>query len=382
MKTIDSFNITPDIRAKKSEAGIWYLRHEAQTGMVEYSTGMRGSRTDIRTHAKEAGIPELVALVKTKCLTEDTIQMVTSGKKVKVMDILEEWCDWMLTVGETIGTVDSLRKRMLSFISHYPKRVGSDAYIGAVTLELCSDWVNPEGSSIKLSTRRARLTTLKSFFKFCIAKGYTITNPAGLVRINMRLMTHEQKEVKKQEAFAKHEYQSLLSYIFWQESILCDELNEAEFFCKKLADKINWLRFWGMAIAVSYETGLRLGDCAQLEWECIGEDGITVWTDKRDRRVHVPWGFMDIPKLLKRHIPKESGTGYIFPKQAQLVLDGKSSNLSVYFKRLCKEAEVHGKSFHGFRRSRIARWSEQDLSLDRIAELVGHGHTSTTEGYL
>jgi integrase len=382
MKTSDAFNISPLIRARRSlDSGIWYLRHKNEQGKsIEYTTGIKGGRRDISRHVKDSGIDDMVAVAQAGCLTEDTVARIRGTSNVRISDVFEEWVAWMKMVGESPATVDSLAKRFLSYCAHFPKRIEWMGKLSQINIETINEWVNPEHSDIKLSTRRARLSGVVAFCKFAMGKGYIMCDPSSLVKVNMNLLTHVQKEVKGQEPIELAELKGILAVVSGDIRNLLAKPKLTPTQKKKLST----LRFWGSASILSYETGLRLGDCAQVEADCFDGENIIVWTDKRDRRIKIPLDMLDHEMLvyMAAHymvwVPKE---GFIFPEQADTVKAGKTENLCMQFRRIADRAGVK-KSFHGFRHSRITRWHDEGLSLEAIGDMVAHKNKETTIGYL
>ena len=138
--------------------------------------------------------------------------------------------------------------------------------------------------------------------------------------------------------------------------------------------------FWQFAILISWEIGLRLGDICSLEWDCFTTPGrVTVWTDKRDRRISVP--LSDELQQLITLIPLTSDQ-YLFPTERVNIEQNKVAALSVFFKRLCEKVQITDKSFHCLRHGCITRWAKEGKSLESIGKDVGHANTKTTAGYV
>ena len=387
MKATDSFKITPEIRARKSEQGIWYLRHKDIYGnATEYSTGVEGNRRVIVAHVNDSGIKNLVAVAAAGCLTADTVARLTATRLKSIVIMLDEWEKWMADAGEATGTVISFGKRVLHFIE-----VSRAIRIGDVSISTINTFINPEDSHEKLTTRRARLTAVNCFMKYCLAKGYVLTNPAALVRINMRLMSHTQKEVKKKKTFTPQDLRKILAHVDMGITALESDLMNNTYTGERMAkreqniqQRLDWLLFWGAASIIAHEVGLRIGDVAQLEWDCIGKDSITVWTDKKDRRVTVPFSMLNADLMRKAFTQFciEKDKRFVFPVQRELAVADKIDRCCVNFRRMAEKAGVHGKTFHGFRHTRVQSWKAEGVSLETIADLVGHSNEDTTKGYL
>jgi len=285
--------------------------------------------------------------------------------------------------------VVSFQKRVTQFItSHIPQ---DKPHISDLSIRAVNEFVNPEDSYEKLTTRRSRLTAVKGFIKFCMAKGYCFTNPASLVRVNMRLMSHAQKEVTKQQPFTPDDLSRLLSHIDTGISNLeADLMNNTYKGDRRVKreDNINarldWLLFWGAACIISHEVGLRLGDVAQLEWDSVNDDSITVWTDKKNMRVKIPFTFVNAELMQKafNQYCIEKHKRFVFPAQRELAVADKIDGCCVNFRRMAEKAGVKGKTFHGFRHTRMQSWLADGVSLKTIAELVGHRNEDTTKGYM
>lgn len=393
MKTQDSFSIDSDIRAKKSESGVWYLSHPDKTGkIIQYSSGIRGNRKEIKTYVKKAGIPDIVALAKTGNLTRDALARALGIHNVSLNDAMMQWQQWLEDIGESNTT-------QAGYLSQYKQWVAmlgiSDTETRTIDLGFkdLDQFVNPGNSELKLASRRFRMAFLQSLFRFFSAKGFIIENPAKLLKINMNKMHHALKETKQVESFSDEDIAKVLAYfrdrIAKIESDIArvDKTYSGQRKANRkaaLAEREQRLRFMFAATIISYETGLRLSDVAQLEWACIGKDSITVWTDKRDARVEIPFTALN-EELLREAIitVKYTDLDYMFPEQREDLNDGgKRSKLSCYYGRELSKAGVYNKSFHGLRHTRIRRWKEQGMSLEDIGKLVAHKNTKTTEGYL
>jgi len=215
-----------------------------------------------------------------------------------------------------------------------------------------------DGKPTKSGTRSVVLAALRSYGKFCFGK-YGIPNLASLVKVNIRLMTHEQRETVERLPLSDEAMHKLL----------------------KLPDLP---AFWDAAIRIGIETGLRLSDICQLEAACLGKsesgcDVLNVWTDKRDKRVSVP-----ICATTANLIRSMASTGFLFPEQREQVLDvRRRAGLSTAFTHLLKKAHVWKPhvSFHSIRHAYVTKLVLDGMAMELVAERVGHSSTKTTDGY-
>lgn len=145
-----------------------------------------------------------------------------------------------------------------------------------------------------------------------------------------------------------------------------------------------WDGFWPAAIALSWYTGLRLGDIATLDWTEIDLDTrmLTVIPNKSWRRrrpvVH-PIPAEVFPFLRER----EDKEGHVWPKLAEGYVRTYDPNVFKEFKQLKKAAGFAGKDygFHGLRRGHVTQLRDLGVALDDIRETVGHANVATTDMY-
>ena len=152
-------------------------------------------------------------------------------------------------------------------------------------------------------------------------------------------------------------------------------------------------RFWHFAVLVSSETGLRLGDICQLDWNCFTKPGrLVLHTDKRNKRIDIPISNAISKAVTEIPVADER---YLFPEQRATIVDVKRRvALSMQFKRICERLGIKDKSFHCLRHSaatsrftasnkaELAKKLVDALSLQEIANLLGHSETKTTKRYV
>jgi integrase len=200
------------------------------------------------------------------------------------------------------------------------------------------------------------LLALKSFFRFCTVKGYCQTNPAELVKVNLRLLSHEQKETHPREPFTEEEYLKLLN---------SGQLDE----------------FFYYAVPIAWACGLRLGDIAKLERAVLSGDNIIVWTSKSGKRIAIPMTEEYTPGLrpLLEAFP-DNGTPYFFPETRELYIEDPK-RLPQRFKTAVVAAGIKNRSFHSLRVSCIRRWRTMGLPLVKCRDWAGHASIETTAHY-
>lgn len=321
---------------------------QVDTGCEDYQ--------DAKKIAWKSKAAELEQVGKIMKLTSDIVTRIVSGEEITMGVALPRYMKW---AGKNLSsrTADSHSSYSAKWLNDMDLWESTPA---CITEDHVSDWLNPKGSTIKASTRRVRRAALKSFLSFCHNKGWMLSKPVELSLVRMDQMTHEQKETVSRIPMDNEDVKALM----------------------KMADP-----FWKMAVFLASETGLRLGDICSLEWLCFDGEYITVWTDKRDKRVRIKVPSIVIDSLCE--LPVSDPT-YLFPDRRKTYRDPKKrAGLSVQFKRLCNKVanetgreKLKGKSFHGLRSYYAKKNKSDGKEIEEIAKDLGHSSTETTEIYL
>ena len=308
-------------------------------------------KREARQVIRDSGLGQVELAAKTHRLTGEGVARILAGKRVTIERAVHDWGEWLQTIGRSPRTIhnalaDVRRWARAMKVEKMPPASITEKHIGK--------WVNDPKATASLRYRRVLLWELSSFFGFCAAKGWTVGDPSKLVRINMNVLSHEQKESKPIQCFTDAEIKKLIQHTG---------------------------EFWQFAVAISRETGLRLTDVAQLEWACFESDGeVHVWTDKGNTRVAIP--ITESVQRLLTEIPVMSNQ-YLFPDQRAIATDPvRRAHLSTQFKRICDRLGIEGKTFHSVRHTLATELHNQGQSLEDIQRVLGHRHAETTKGYI
>lgn len=161
--------------------------------------------------------------------------------------------------------------------------------------------------------------------------------------------------------------------------VLTDE--EIETLMKTAGDEARRL------LALGIYTGLRLGDCCCLKWDCFKDGFIDTVTMKRKRRVVIP-----ILPPLKRMLGEFGKSGYVIPGfAAKYAKDDSniSKRMSSLFRKcgISTSVGVKGKrnrpdcTFHSLRATFITKAIEAGVPPHVVQQIVGHGSPAMTEHY-
>lgn len=343
------------MRLIKNSSGTYSVSLQTEHGRRRMTTGATDKKEAQRI-VKEAKVQELENTAKSIRLSHSAVSQLLSGRKVTMAAVIPEYTCWMRTVSMSERSIATA----IQVLTAWTKDEGVMALPPAlVTEKQVSDWVNRPGDR-KLSTRIHNLSVISSMMAFCSAKGYSSGNPAKLVRVDLSLLTHEQKEKKVRAVIAEEEFYRLLEG--------SKELVEPE--------------FWRSALMLGYHAGLRISDICLLEWKSIEVPGkLIVWTRKSDARVDVPVHPELAAELAK--VNRKGTSKYVWPQAASKML-GVSTRayFSKTFARLCDYCAVKGVSFHCLRHTYATEMSRLGVPTPHISSRLGHAHGSTTEGYI
>jgi integrase len=355
----------------KKPNGYYYAKIMGADGrQKEVSTRSKNKRTAERM-VKDSNLEALEQAAQAQVLTADAITRIVAGKKVTLKEALEKWKDRMSMRSRSGKTIYNSYISIARWLSEMKLTNRPPAF---VDLSHVSRYVNGTKpgirngirDGIKASSRRTTLSCIKTFIEFCADEGWRVGNPAKGVDISMEELSHAQKEKREVKLFSE-----------------ADVLRIAA-----ATDS----PFWRFATSVSFATGLRLGDICCLEWECFDGPVMTVWTDKRDKRV----GPFTLEGEALRHLKSIPVTDpkFLFPLQRDIYKSAtRRALLSVQFKKLCTAVELEGHSFHGLRhtyasltyrseKENLIKRLQRELAEIKVSEDLGHSNTDTTKGYI
>ncbi len=321
---------------------------------------------------KSANIRAIEVAAKAGALSHDLIQKLVVGKKISVSEAITEWQEWMTS---TSGS-DRTAYCQASYVNKWAKAAHVLSMAPSQIKEMhIAKWINNEDGN-KMSTKRAMMAAVRSFFNYCSIKQYCFGDPTKLVSIKAHLLSHEQKEPTKKTVFSDEEFTRLVEYL---EGHLIELMGRPKTTAN--VHKVDVARFWYCAAIIGRYAGLRLGDICSLEWACFSKPGkMIVWTDKKNTRVELP---VD-DRLAKgiAAIPTNSRK-LCFPEQDAAIRDQpRRGKLSLQFTRILEAAKITGHSFHDLRHTRASELNARGDSIEAIAEALGHGSKESTKTYI
>jgi integrase len=270
---------------------------------------------------------------------------------MKANDALNKMMDWMMAVGKTAKTAENTWREVAHFLENMEL---VDTHTRKIDEIIVNNYINNGKKLTSVNTRRYKLSALKAFFNYNVAKGWMPGNPASLVKVDIRKVPHRLREAKKKEAFTPAEVKYIIA---------------------------NTEGFWRAAILIAVETGLRIGDIVQLEWDCFSLTHIEVWTDKRDKKVKLKMSaklrkaIMGIPKEDEEFVFPEERMRYLPPSEGGW---GTRTWFATTFKRMMERFGIDDKTFHCLRVTHASSRKAKGEDIEQIAKDLAHSSSATT----
>lgn len=339
------------MKIEKDTAGVYHVQFSTQHGTTGDVKLNLTNLEEAKALVEKMRVKDLESVSSVVDLTHEVVTQIVAGKSVTVKDAVQIWYEHVTSTRILAPTTIHANR---GFLNKWVEDMHlADKPLTSVTPRHISDYVN--SGDEKRSTAVRKISAIRSFFNFCQAEGLCYRNPSSraLVKVTYNAFKHEEKETKVREVFNEEEMERLLR-----------EANS----------------FWRCAITLARETGLRLGDIAQLEWASFKDGRLVVWTDKANKRIDVA-----VDETISAALGSLPTTGltYCFPEQREISLDpARRPLLSVQFSRLCDKAGIEGRSFHCLRHTNASALVANGASLNEVADRLGHSSTKTTQLYV
>lgn len=318
------------------------------------------------------------------------------GKHVTNTEALAAWAQWLGTARSDV-TARNCLTWLKAFLDAQRLREKSPAQIEPAHIDR---WINNPKATTKASTRRIMLSVLKGFFQYCLIENFALRDPTRGCHVKYKLLTHDQKESKPKTIFTLAEYRAILGHLAKQTAALQDKLTHLERMddqgklttqgrakIKDLRLQGQWSQFWRAATVIARNTGLRLGDVAQIEPAVFKDPGyIIVWTDKYNARVklRIDKFILDPAEFRATVKTLDLTESYCFPLQRAINIDPQRCNiLNMRYKRLLTAAGIpEGKTFHSHRHTFVDECRRRGIPTPHISQAVGHASLKMTERYM
>lgn len=283
-------------------------------------------------------------------------------------ECLAEWLELEVKVNCKQNTYDSYEAVVRM---HIIPEFGSRP-IRKITTSALQDWLNKQKETYSQSTVKSFTAVLKmSFLWFTVNRKYLPATPAE------NITTPRYDELQKEV------------YPFTAEDI------------KKIFAKFPAAHRFHMPLALSYYTGMRLGECLALTWDNVDMKSRTIFvattlydkkgtpkqgsTPKSKRSVRTITFGKKLYAALKRQEWQQQAAKFkagAFYSSSNFVCTDDSgaqltSNAMRYFGQWCKK-EIGAGSFHSLRHTHATMLYESGADLDYVSHRLGHASVYTT----
>jgi integrase len=337
-------------------SGIVRVKIYTQHGAQWVSTGQT-SYEKAREVCTKAMVEQLQMAACAGILTADAISRMLTGRRFTCVDILQAWKqEAMIDLApDTFSAYDGTIRQWMQFCDCERKP------LSAIPRRELDAFVNEDG--VAAGTRRGRLASLRSYYKFASSAGYCVGNPAERVRVKTRDLLFAGLEPKHTVPITEEEYRMLMA-------------------SPALRGFYRW------ATALGYWLGYRLRDIASYQLASLQENVSTIYQGKTGHRLQLPLddpllGGGELNRILLEILENTpSGAVFCFPEQRAMAIDTKRrAHLSVTYRRILQKHGIAGKRFHSLRHAFAMRLDAAGLTLEQIAQRMGHASTETTKIY-
>jgi len=194
-----------------------------------------------------------------------------------------------------------------------------------------------------------KLNSIKTFCRFLVFQGSIKTSPAASV-------AHPKYEIKPPRILTKMEYRAL------RDACRTD------------------IRIYAI-VELLLQTGIRIGELANLQLEDIDNDKLTVqpYESHSDRQVPLNKAAQQVLTDYFKIRPKTKNKNVFITKNGKPFL---IRNIRTAIDRYFKLADIKNAKVNDLRHTFIAHQLQSGTPLTLISQLVGHKRLSTTEKYL
>lgn len=255
-------------------------------------------------------------------------------------------------------TVDSYAKDLEAFEAYF-KALDGQLTWQSVDADVIRDWMEDmmdKGNSATSVNRR--LSALRSFFKFALARNMVEKDPSRLIK--------GPKKSKPLPQFVKeNEMNRLLDDVAWGDSF--EEVRTRAI------------------LMVFYETGIRLSELVGLNETSVDMEQCQIRVLGKRRKVRlIPFG-EELRRTLYiynkvRAQQVGQGSGALFVTADGTRMNGDQVRYEVK-RQLAKVSTLHKRSPHVLRHSFATAMLNHDAGLESVKKLLGHASLATTEIY-
>lgn len=304
----------------------------------------------------KSGIKKLSMLARIKCLTAETIGILTEKKLATCSKVYQSW-HRVMRRDMAIKTMKAYRSSMRKL---FKKHTLWRKTVPDITCDQLHDFVNDPTQGA--SARKIRLAAIKDFYRHAYGFGHVHSNIGSTIRVNLRNLTVEQREAVPVPPVTEEEY-------------------------RRIVTSPSVPVAWRWATSLGWWLGLRMVDVCFLQWASFHANYIVVYPRKTGRRLIISLadpllGSTELLRTLEEiKNAREGDDVYCFPDFKEGYFGHFSENVFTQYQAALKSAGVQGRSFHGLRHAFRLRLTAAGKPIKEIAKLMGHTQESTTMAY-
>lgn len=346
---------------RETGSGNWIVEIKSESGKLHRINLHTTSEEEALRLLKDAHVERLEDAGKAHRLTNEVVSLIVADRAMTCEAATEEWNRWLERTAQSSRT----HTNNIGVVSKWMRDCKlTDKPLSSITDDQINAYINNPQSPDKRGTRALKLAGIRGLMNFALHRRWILNDPSRLVRVNHRVLTHAQKEVKHKPVFTDDEVDFLIA-----------QSENAE---PPLVSK----GFFKAAIILGRDCALRFGDICNLEWNCFDftTNTVCVWTSKGGSRVEIPMTQRVVALLSSI---EASHPVYVFPKEREIANDvDRRASLSVIFGRFLNRVGMKGYSFHSLRATYATTMANNGATLDEIATALGHKGTEVTKAYI
>lgn len=289
------------------------------------------------------------------------------ARELKMSELLDEWAQMRTTAGVSART-QQLQNDLIRL--HIRPRMGKWK-VAAIVPQFIEDFHADLLRETQLERTREQIhVLLKQVFSYAVRRQYLASNPTREVKVPKRRERREKGEVK---TWTPEQARKLLEAAISENSP------------------------HGYAIALSLQTGLRIGEVFGLRWRDIdfetkklrveqvlsthGPKSRSIThpkTDKSKRDIPLSDRVIELLRLVQVWQDRQGhpDAEYVFTTRKGEMQHPGNANRKL--KQLCKGLGIPAYSFHALRHGFVSLAALQGYSIEEVAAYVGHADSSLT----
>jgi len=267
---------------------------------------------------------------------------------------MEEFFEYLLSIGRSKKTPDTYRKSLRKFYSYLCSKQNREIYIEEMTSSDLEEYMLDETVNLSEQSKRVMIVAFKSFMGYCFNKGHHQDNIATeLKQVKCR--------VKERTSLTEEEFQTIV-----------DNIPDLIIKC---------------VVYTMYYTGCRINELVQLTMDDVdfARNTITIQKPKgynqKSRTIPINYKLKNLlMEYLSIRIGGDTEDSFFVLRRSGRISD---STVNRAIKEACEKAGIKRQiTNHTLRHTFSSLLAERGVDLKRIQVLLGHSNLDITNIYL